>query len=188
MHLILHLNRKAKVELEILIFLIIILIISGIIFGLIRAGILSVRPGTEQVSVLNTEFIPLVREGSMGIKDFKFCGWVDEQYACIDPKSSFAFNEAVRFTFKVESSPYNGYIKLVENYRVTAPSGSIVLEAEDKSNFNYDLKSSKSTEEVSFKDYFTINGGETPTYTLNLIMYNPLLDKRVTLTKEFEIK
>jgi hypothetical protein len=181
-------NKKAKIELEILIFLIIILVISGTIFALIRAGIISVRPGTEQVSVLNTEFIPLAREGSLAIKDFQFCGWVNNQYACIEPRSEFSFNEPVRFTFQVESSAYNGYIKLVENYRVTAPSGSVVLEAEDKSNFNYDLKSSKVTEKVSFKDYFTINGGETGTYTLNLIIYNSLLDKRVTLTKTFEIQ
>lgn len=180
-------NKKAKIELEILIFMIIILLVSGAIFGMIRAGILSVRPGAEQVSVLNTEFIPFNREGSLALKNFNFCAWVDEQYVCADPRSAFSFGEAVRFTFGVESSPYNGAIKLVENYQVVSPSGKVILEAEDKSSFNFDLKSNKATELVSFKDYFIINSGESGTYTLNLIMYNPLLDKRVTLTKEFEV-
>ncbi|MEK6938182.1 MAG: hypothetical protein AABX04_04015, partial [Nanoarchaeota archaeon] len=149
-------NKHGKIELEILIFVIIILVVSGIIFGLIRAGILNVRPGMEQVSVLNAEFIPFTREGTLAINTFQFCGFVDEQYGCFDPRSTFGFGEAIRFTFVVESSPYNGLIKLVENYRVTAPSGKTVLEAEDTSNFNYELKSSKPTEKVSFKDYFTI--------------------------------
>lgn len=180
--------KQGKIELEILIFVIIILAVSGTIFGLIRAGIINVRPGTEQVSVLNAEFIPFVREGTLAINTFQFCGWVDGQYNCFDPRSTFAFGEAIRFTFVVESSPYNGLIKLVENYQVTSPSGRVVLEAEDISNFNYELQSSKSTEKVSFKDYFTINaGGEAGTYTINLIMYNPLLDKKVTLTKMVEV-
>ena len=64
---------------------------------------------------------------------------MDEQYGCLIHRH-FGFGEAIRFTFVVESSPYNGLIKLVENYRVTAPSGKTVLEAEDTSNFNYELK------------------------------------------------
>jgi len=181
-------SKKGKLELEILIILIIILLISGTLFGLIRAGIITVKGGESQVEVLNSEFIPFVREGSVSVENFQFCGWVEQDYSCVDPRSSFAFGEPVRFAFVVQSSPYNGYVKLVENYRVVAPSGNVVLEAEDKSNFNFDLQSSKNIESISFKDYFTINSGETGTYTINLIMYNPLLDKKVTLSKNFEIK
>ena len=65
-------NKHGKIELEILI-LIIILVVSGIISGLIQAGILNVRPGMEQVSVLNAEFIPFTREGTLAISTFQFC-------------------------------------------------------------------------------------------------------------------
>ena len=182
-------NKKARLELEILSFMIAIVLISALIFWLVHLGIVEVKPGAETVSVLNMEFLPLGRGGELAIADFKFCGWVDEAYRCFDPKESFSFGEPVRFTLAVESSTFEGQVKLVENYQVVAPSGKVILEAEAKDNFNFELSSRNSRERISFKDYFIINpGAEAGTYTLSLIMYNPLIDKKVTLSKSFEVK
>jgi len=182
-------NRKGKLELEIMIFLILLLGVSALIFGLIHFGIISVRPGVEQVLVLNTEFLPLGRGGSLAIPQFQFCNWVDQSYRCLNPQNSFNFGDQVHFMLMVESSTYQGGVKLIENYQVLSPSGKVVLDAETKNDFNFELNSKKDTEKIYLQDYFIINpGGEAGTYTLNLIMYNPLLDKKVTLTKNFEVR
>jgi hypothetical protein len=182
-------NKQGKLETEILIFLILLLGVSAIIFGLVHFGVISVKPGVEQVSVLNTEFLPMGRGGSLTIPSFQFCGWIDQTYQCLDPRESFRFGEPVRFKFIADSSTYQGAVKIVENYQVVSPSGKIVLEAESKNDFNFELNSKKPLESLSFQDYFVINpGGEVGIYTLNLILYNPLIDKKVTLTKNFEVK
>ena len=181
-------NRKGKIAIEILIMLVTIVLTSAIIFILIQADVLNVKESNSEVSVLNTEFIPMGREGYLAIRELFFCDFIDESYQCISPGNNFELGNAVHFMFVVESSTYNGDIKLIKNYRIKGPSGELLLDVDEKNNFHFDISSEETTEQVTFKDYFFI-GEELPVgqYSLELVIENPLLDKRTTLIKNFDV-
>ena len=181
-------NKKGKVAIEVLIMLVTIVITSAIIFMLIQADVIKVKPGNADVSVLNTEFIPMGREGFLAIRDFTFCDFINEDYQCTGPGENFALGSAVYFRFVIESSTYNGDVKLIKNYRVKDPNGNLLLDVDEKNNFHFDIKSDESKELITFKDYFFV-GEELPEgiYTLELVITNPLLDKKTTLVKTFEV-
>ena len=181
-------NQKGKVAIELLIMLVTIVLTSAIIFMLVQAEVIKVKPGNADVNVLNTEFIPVGREGFLAIRDFTFCDFISEDYQCISPGENFALGSAVYFRFVVESSTYNGDVKLIKNYRVKDPIGNLLLDVDEKNNFHFDIKSDESKELITFKDYFFI-GEELPEgiYTLELVITNPLLDKKTTVVKTFEV-
>jgi hypothetical protein len=183
-------NKKGKVAVELLIMLVTIVITSAIIFMLVQADVIKVKPGNADVNVLNTEFIPMGREGFLAIRDFTFCDFISEDYQCTAPGENFAFalGNAVHFRFVVESSTYNGDIKLIQNYRIKDPNGNLLLDVDEKNNFHFDIKSDERKELITFKDFFYI-GEELPEgiYTLELIISNPLLDKKTTQIKTFEV-
>ncbi|MAG60540.1 hypothetical protein CL619_02020, partial [archaeon] len=64
-------NKKGKIVVTVLVVLGVILLTSAGMLMLIKTGMLSVKTSSE--SVLNTEYIPYQRTGSLAIKDFKFC-------------------------------------------------------------------------------------------------------------------
>mgnify|MGYP005672969413 CR=1 FL=1 len=68
-------NNKGKVIVELLVMLVVIVITSALILYLVQSGTISVKAENNQVSILNTEFIPMGREGYLAIKDFKFCNF-----------------------------------------------------------------------------------------------------------------
>jgi hypothetical protein len=181
-------NQKGKVAIEVLIMLVTIVLTSAIIFMLIQADVIKVKPGNSDVSVLNTEFIPMGREGFLAIRDFTFCDFISDDYQCTSPGENFALGSAVYFRFVIESSTYNGDVKLIKNYRVKDPNGNLLLDVDEKNNFHFDIKSDESKELITFKDYFFV-GEELSEgiYTLELIITNPLLDKKTTLVKTFEV-
>jgi len=180
-------NLKGNIT-EIMVMLIVAALTSALILSLVHFGVLSVRAENEEVSILNTEFIPFGREGYLTVKEFNFCSSIDENYNCLEPKEDFNFNEPVHFRFVVESSSYNGEIILAENYRLIDPNGNVLLDVDEKSNYNLDLKSSGDTELIYFKDYFVVNfGAPTGEYTLELLMENPLLTKNAALVKKVRI-
>ena len=181
--------KKGKVAIELLIMLVTIVVTSAIIFMLVQADIIKVKPGNSEVSILNSEFIPMGREGYLTIKDFKFCDYVDPGYNCISEGNTFNLGSEVHFLFIVESSTYNGEIMLVENYRIKSPTGEILLEVDEKNNFNFDFNSEETKELITFKDFFVV--GEELTegeYTLELFIENPLLVKKTTLVKKFQME
>tara|TARA_B100000315_G_C14539023_1_gene569917 strand:+ start:1182 stop:1727 length:546 start_codon:yes stop_codon:yes gene_type:complete len=180
-------NKKGKIVVTVLVVLGVILLTSAGMLMLIKTGMLSVKTSSE--SVLNTEYIPYQRTGSLAIKDFKFCGLVDQYYKCIQEKNQFLLGESVHFRFVVESSVYQGQVKLVENYGVKGPNGKVQLEVNSQDNFYFNINSKKKTEKISFADYFTV-GYDMPVgkYTLELILNNPLINKKTKLIKTFEIK
>lgn len=181
-------NKKAKIALEVLVVLIVVVLASGTTLALVKAGVLQPKEGAGEVSVLNAEFIPMGRAGYLAIKKFQFCGFVDENYNCVDEQEEFNLGSDVYFRFVVESTTYQGEVKLVENYRIKGPDGGVLLEVENKDNYHFEVKSRKNKELVYFSDYFTV-GEDLPEgeYTLELLMVNPLLDKRVTLTERFKM-
>jgi hypothetical protein len=182
-------NKKGKVAMEILVMLVVIVITSAILLLLIQGGIITVKAENEQVPILNTEFIPMGREGYLTIKDFKFCDFVDNNYNCIGESEDFFLGSEIHFVFVVESSTYNGDIMLVENYRIKSPEGNVLLNVDEKNNFNFDITSKERKELITFKDFFIVGSelGESE-YTLELVINNPLLNKKTTLVKKFKMK
>lgn len=174
---------------EFLVLLVVIVFTSLTILLLVRYNLLQVKERNEEVQILNMEFIPYGREGTLVMKEFNFCQAVDEQFNCLSPPESFALGEEVHFQFQVESSTSSGQVRLVENYRLLDPSGTVILELDAKNNFNFVLESSGGEELIKMKDYFIVNP-DSPEgeYTLELVLENPLLNKKVTLTKKVMIK
>ncbi|MEK6969805.1 MAG: hypothetical protein AABW48_05235 [Nanoarchaeota archaeon] len=179
-------NKKGGLAMGILIILIFIVATSALILFLVKSGVISVKEDTSSEPVLNAEFLPLGRSGYLAIKDFKFCNSVNENYACLIPKSGFIPGEEVHFLFVIESSTYNGEIMLLENYRIKDPAGQIILDVDQKDSFQFGVKSGEKQELVALKDYFlTSIDAPVGEYTLELIVKNPLLDKQITLVKSF---
>ncbi len=181
-------NKKASIT-ELLVMLVLVVLTSAVILYLVHSGIISVKADAEQTPLLNAEFIPVGREGYLALKDFQFCDLVDPGFNCVNPTDTFFIGSQIHFLFHVESSTYNGEIMILENYRITSPSGKLLLDAEEKNNFHFDVTSKEKKEIATFKDYFTVTeGNEEGTYTLDLILENPLLNKKTTIRKTFTIQ
>jgi hypothetical protein len=77
---------------------------------------------------------------------------------------------------------------LVENYRIRNPYGEIILDVDQKNNLHFDVSSKERVEMVTFKDYFKL-GNDLPLgeYTLELVIENPLLDKKVVRSEKFVV-
>ncbi len=181
-------NTHGASMVEFLVLLIMIVLTSATVLFLVKTGIVAVRADGEEVSVLDTEFIPIGREGYLAIKEFQFCEKVDELYNCVGEEDMFNIGEEVHFRFVVESSVSNGEVMLVENYRLKGPSGEVLLEVSEDSNYHLGLESNKKKELIYFKDYFIVNeGSDHGEYTIDLIIENLLLNKKTTLTKNIFI-
>jgi len=168
--------------------LVVIVITSALILYLVQSGTITVKAENNQVSVLNTEFIPMGRGGFLAIKDFKFCNFVDLNYNCVGETDSFFLGSEVYFWFVVETTTVNGQIMVVENYRIKGPNGELLLDVDQKNDFNFDIVSKERKESITFKDFFVVGSdllaGE---YTLELIINNPLLNKETTSVKKFQM-
>lgn len=181
-------HTKGRIEIEVFIILITIVVTSAIILLLVKSGTVEVKEAVVTEPVLNTEFLPSGREGFLAVKDFAFCGYVDAALNCFGRQEEFGKPENVYVWFVVESTTYNNQILAARNYRIRDPTGTVIFEADNKNTYNFELVSDKETEQVIFADYFVMGedviAGE---YTLDVIVENPLLGKKVTLTKKFMI-
>jgi hypothetical protein len=181
-------DKKARLVTEILAGLVLVAVISGVIFFLVQQGVVKVKSSSQEANVLNAEFLPYGREGSVVIKDFKFCNYVDANYVCLGEQSQFNFDSEIYFVFLAESSTYDHQIMLLENYRIKNPSGKIILDVGQKKNFNFEAQSANEKEQVAFRDSFIVlPGQESGEYTLELVVENPLLDKKTTLSEMFTV-
>lgn len=184
-------NQHGTILTEFLVLLIMIALTSATVLFLVKTGVVSVRADgadSEEVQILDAEFIPIGREGYLAIKEFRFCDAVDELYNCIGEKDAFQIGEEVHFRFVVESSVSNGEVMLVENYRLKGLGGKVILDVDTNNNYNYNLQSQQKKQNIYFKDYIiTEDGDPTGLYTVEFLIENPLLNKRVTLTKQFTL-
>lgn len=181
-------NTKASGLIELITFLIIIVVTSAAVLLLIKYNIIIVKADSSSEPILNAEFIPYVREGSLVVKEFQFCEFVDENYLCYAETNSFELEQQIHFRFIVESSTYNGQLMVVKNYRVKGPYGEVLLDVGDKQRRQFDQKSSSEKEIVFFKDYFVVgHGAPAGDYTLELIIENPLITKTATLSQRFTV-
>ncbi|MEW5896950.1 MAG: hypothetical protein AB1668_04615 [Nanoarchaeota archaeon] len=183
-------DHKAKLAIGILILMVIVVMTSFVILLLVQSGIFVVKADVSTEPMLNAEFLPMGRGGNIALKEFAFCNFVDDKFNCLNVQSEFNKEENIYLRFVVESTVNNGEIMVVHNYRVKSPSGKTILEAEQKDDFTFEMKSSKKAEPIVFSEYFNLGGAaelELGEYSLELIVKNPLLDKEVTLTKEFKV-
>ena len=180
--------KQGKLAIEILALLILVVFTSATILVLITTGVISVNADSQQQSVLNADFIPSGRSGSLVIKEFNFCTFIDESYNCVGETNQFQLGQEVHFLFAVESSTFQGQIMIVENYRIKDPAGNVILDVNQKDNFNFDTSSKETKELITIKDFFTVNSGsDLGEYTLGLVLENPLLNKQTTLSQTFLI-
>ncbi len=180
--------KKGKIEIEVFMVLITMVFTSAIILLLVYSGTITVKEDVSAEPVLNTEFLPVGREGFLAVKEFSFCSYVDENLDCLSAQQQFSALENVYVRFVVESSTFDNQVLLLRNYRIMNPSGNVVLEAEHKNVYNFEATSTKDTEETVFADFFVMGAEAMPgEYTLDVIMENPLLGKKVIVTKRFMI-
>ncbi len=178
--------KKAKIAVEILVMMIVAVLTATLVLYLVQAGVLEVEEGPRE-SMLNMEFIPIQKEGILTINGFEFCSSIDEE-TCIESRE-FIRPSKVNFQVEVEISPYNDEIKLIENYQVRDAFGNVVLEVDEGTNFHYDQYSRRTTEVITLQDYFTIRDNLPPgKYTLDLIVRDVLINKKVTASEVFEVK
>src|SRR3989338_7668727 len=88
-------NRKGRIEVEVFVVLITIVITSAIILLLVKSGTLKVKDDVMPEPVLNAEFLPVGKEGSIAVKDVALCNYVDESLNCLSRQSEFGNTEPV---------------------------------------------------------------------------------------------
>ena len=179
-------HNRGKIEVELFIVLITIVVTSAVILLLVKAGAIEVKEEVVAEPVLNTEFLPVGREGFLAVKDFAFCSFIDAELNCLGRPEEFDKTENVYVWFVVESTVYNSQVLMARNYRIRDPTGIVIFEAENKNTYHFELDSDKNAEQVVFTDYFVIGqDAVTGEYTLDVMVENPLLGKKITLTKKF---
>ncbi len=180
-------SKKGSVIIEIFVMLILVVMTSAIILSLLKFNIIDIKSG-EQEPILNTEFIPLEREGSLAVNSFSFCRYVDAAYHCLQEMERFPLGADVHFLFSLETSPVNEQIIIAENYQLKNPQGSVILDVDARDDFFVEGNSEKKPETVTFKDYFTTDLSlEEGIYTLELHLDNPLINKNMKVTKTVEL-
>ena len=182
-------STRGGIITQLLVLLIVIVFTSAVLLLLLKTNVLQISTETPQEPILNMEFIPIQRSGFLAVKEFEFCTVIYDDYNCIFPKEFFSPGDEVHFRFVVETSTYNGDVLLIENYRIKSPTGEVMLEIDEKDNFHFDLTSKGEKELITFKDYFTLGErSDTGEYTLELVLENPLLQKKMTATKKFMVE
>jgi len=183
-----NMHTRGRIEIELFIVLITMVVTSAVILLLVKAGTIEVKEEVVTEPVLNAEFLPVGKEGFLAVKDFAFCSFVDEDLNCLGRQEAFGKTENVYIRLVVESSVTDGQVLLLRNHRITNPLGEVVLQAEQKDAYALELQSSKNTESIIVADFFVLGTEAVPgEYTLDLILENPLLNKKVTLTKKFMV-
>lgn len=181
-------RKQGRIEIELFIVLITIVFTSAVILLLVYSGAIKVKEDAMAEPVLNAEFLPVGKEGFLAVKQFDFCSSVDASLNCLGSKEEFGKIENMYVRFVVENTVSNHEIILWRNYEIRNPFGEVVLQAEQKNAYNFELSSTKKTENIVFADYFVMGDDAIPGgYTLDVIIENPLLGRKITLTKKFTV-
>ncbi|MBR9683897.1 hypothetical protein GOV03_05155 [Candidatus Woesearchaeota archaeon] len=180
-------DRNGKVAVQLLVILTVIVITSATVFSLVKSGVVELKE-KEGVELIDMEFVPYTREGSLVVEGFKFCQFVDEKHNCVGEKNTFSLGENIYFRFMVESSTVSGEVQLTENYRLKSPRGEVLLEVDDRYENYLEAVSGDSKGQIYFADYLVSEEGDDKgEYTFELFIKNPLLNKEVVLIKKFKI-
>lgn len=183
------LNNKGKLAVEILIWLITIVLTSAAILLLVKTGMIAVKADTPEPDVLDLEFIPLGRGGTLALLDIKFCESVGADFTCRNQKEVFSPGDEVYIVFLAETSNYQGDVLLRRNYRLRNPLGEVILEFAEENVYTFEKRTTLEKEVVAFSDYFaTTFDFPAGYYTVDLRIENPLLNQQLTATKRFELR
>lgn len=181
-------RKRGRIEIEVFIVLITIVFTSAVILLLVYSGAIKVKEDAAAEPVLNAEFLPVGKEGFLAVKQFDFCSEIDENLYCLETKEEFGKTENMYVRFVVENTVFDHGVILWRNYEIRNPLGEVVLQAEQKNAYNFELSSTKKTENIVFADYFVMGDDAIPgEYILDVIIENPLLEKKITLTKKFTV-
>ena len=176
-------DKKGSTVLFVLIIAVVVVLSSMAVLLLVRAGIL--LPQATEEPILNTEFLPVGRSGELVVREFEFCERVDRDFQCFIPTARFVPGDDIAVRFLVESGVYDGAIRLVRNYQLRAPSGEVIVSLDAKNSYSFDGTSQKEKETIAFADLFTTdNTFQEGTYTLDIFIENPLLNKQLTISKK----
>ncbi|HIH11765.1 TPA: hypothetical protein HA241_06250 [Candidatus Woesearchaeota archaeon] len=176
-------TKRGSIVLLILVILVAVVLTSALVLFLMKSG-----PTESSASPLAVEFIP-ERPTTLTINQFEFCSDVNSRFVCTEKRTSFRLGEEVHFRLVVESSVKDQVVSLVENYQLTDPPGTVLLPLDEKNDFHLNLNSQREKEQVAFRDYFIVSPESIPgNYTLTLFIENPVLNKKVTLTKTITIQ
>lgn len=181
-------NSKGSVWLQVIVIVGVAALTTAIMLLLIHFDVLSPQAQEQQVNVLNAEFIPLERTGDLQIRQVDLCNYVDTKFNCYNKTELFQRDDNIYLRFLVESSVYQGEIMIARNYRVINPEGNIILDLEQQNSYTFRQESPKESQAVAFADYFTLgNNPQIGQYQIEIIVENPLLNKKVTIIKRFDV-
>ncbi len=177
-------DKKGRIEIQVLVILIVVVITSALILFLVRSGTIKVKEDAVSEPVLNTEFLPLGKDLTLSIKDFSFCSYVDENLNCEPQAQDFDALDNIYVRFVVQSSLKEQMI-LQRNYRIRNPLGEIVLQADPRNTYDFEASN---VGDAIFADFFVLSEDAiVGRYTLDIIVTDALSGKKVTLTKDFMV-
>ncbi len=176
-------NRKGSAIIQLLIILVVVVLTSSILLFLMSSGIIKTK--SSDLEILNSEFIPLAREGKLSINNFAFCQEVDVSLKCLEYGDVFRKGDRVFFEFEVETTPYQGEVAIFEMYRILGPDGDLVLDFDARDDFYFNTASD---ENIFLVDNFLLGSDlERGEYTLELVVKNSLLNLEEKEVKRFVV-
>lgn len=179
-----NMGKRGGMAAQLLVMMILVVITSAVILFLVDLGVLEVD-NTNQQSVLNTEFIPLQREGYLAVKDFSFCSKVNNNFDCQQPRTAFNRGEKVYMRYVVESSISASNVVLEYNFNIKNSEGVILYESKVA---NFEEAGDEGTKRVYIRDSFNIGEDANPgKYIMDIVVYNSLLNKKVVISENFII-
>lgn len=178
--------KKGGIVTQILVMLIIVIITTAVILYLVQAGIISPKPAGEEVNILNANFIPISNEGVLVIKQLDLCRAVDDQLNCYVKSETFSIGDPIYIRALVVSTAVNSKLSLVRSYKITDPSGNIILTLDQENERTLETTLSETREEsLAFSDALFFNKDLNPgEYILELVVSNPELQKKTTLVRK----
>jgi hypothetical protein len=157
------------------------------VFLLTSLGVIGVKE-YEDVEILDSSFIPYVWGGILTVREFQLCEAIDPiDKRCINPVTVMKKPGTVALRLIVETSPVNGQVFLLENYVVRDGKGYPILTAE--SDLPFESETDEELQYILFTDFFVLNEDILPgSYTIDVIVKNPLLNKEVTITRRLTVQ
>ena len=181
-------SNKGSVLVQVTVIVLVAALTTLVMLLLMNLGVFEEQPENEQVSLLNTQFIPLERGGDLQIRQIDFCKRVDTEFNCYTKTTSFVKGEDVYIRFLVETSAYQGQVLLVRNYRIVDPLGNVIQDLEQQNAYVYE-EATPNQRSVAFADKLTFFADDlVGEYAIEMVVESPLLDKRVAIVKRIMIE
>ncbi len=179
-------NKKGGIIAQLLVLLIAVALVSAGMLLLIKFDILKVK-GASSESVLNTEFLPMGRQGILVIKEVEFCDFIDENLECSVLKDEFEQGDNIYVRFVIDTTVVDGAVIAKRNYRILDSSDKVVLQVDEANSLEYEQQTENDLQEIVFADYFTSDEFIPGKHTVEIIIENPLISKRIISTQYFTL-